>query len=159
MIRIRTLGAFVLALAIPQAVGALGSLATIPSIPTWYATLQRPALAPPNVVFGPVWTTLFLLMGIASYLVWRTGKGVRRTEALRVYGIQLALNLGWSLLFFGLHRPDLAAVEIVFLWLAILWNTILFFRISRVAGLLLVPYLGWVAFASYLNIAIWRLNL
>lgn len=155
----------VLSLVLPQLAGLIGTLFTSPSIGTWYASLERPALNPPNWVFAPVWTTLFVLMGIALYLIWAkephlwqpTEKKLRRT-ALGVFGIQLFLNTTWSLVFFGLHSPGAALVIIVFLWLAILANVILFYRLNPISGLLLIPYLLWVSFATYLNAAFWLLN-
>jgi tryptophan-rich sensory protein len=132
---------------------------TTPAITTWYATLVKPNFVPPNWVFGAVWTLLYLLMGIALYLVWEKGfekKEVR--EAIAVFGIQLFLNLLWSVLFFGLQSPLYGLIEIVILWVVILANIILFYRISRPAGLLLVPYLFWTSFAAVLNYSIWILN-
>ncbi len=147
------------ALAIPQIAGAIGSLFTFQAIPTWYATIIKPELAPPNWVFGPVWTTLFLLMGLASYLVWKRGWERRDVKiALSVYVVQLALNTIWSILFFGIPSPQLAFYEIVLLWLSIATNIVLFYRISKAAGLMLVPYIAWVSFAGYLNYSIWMLN-
>lgn len=139
--------------------GIVGSVFTTPSISTWYAGLARPALNPPNWVFGPVWTTLFALMGIAAYLVWRQDLKRRNIKiALGVFVFQLLLNVLWSILFFGLHNPGAAFIEIIFLWLAILATIILFARISRPAAWLLVPYILWVSFASYLNFMLWQLN-
>jgi tryptophan-rich sensory protein len=139
--------------------GVIGSLFTAPSIPTWYASLVRGPLNPPSWVFAPVWTTLFLFMGIAAFLVWKRGfkrKDVKR--AFRVFLLQLGLNVLWSVLFFGLHHPLAAFVEILFLWLAILWTIVLFSRLSRPASALLWPYLLWVSFAAYLNFSLWTLN-
>lgn len=148
----------VLSLIIPQAAGLAGSIATFPSIPSWYALLAKPNVAPPNWVFGPVWTTLFVLMGIALYLVWNVPASTTRKKAFGIFGLQLLLNVLWSVIFFGLHSTLGASVEIIFLWLAIFWNIIVFYRLSRVAGYLLVPYILWVSFASYLTFSIWRLN-
>ena len=149
----------VIAIAVSEAAGVIGSVFTISAIPNWYAGLVKPALNPPNWVFGPVWTTLYALMGIAAFLVWRNGcerKDVR--VALGVFGIQLFLNAIWSIIFFGLQSPGGALVEIVFLWLAIVWTIVVFYKISRPAAWLLVPYILWVSFASYLNYSIWVLN-
>lgn len=149
----------VIALIVPQAAGALGSLFTVAAIPTWYATLVRPELAPPNGLFAPVWTTLFLLMGIAAFLVARTGMHQGKVRgALVLFGIQLVLNVLWSFLFFGMHAPGLALIEIAVLWLAIAATLLAFLKISRTAGLLLTPYLLWVTFAAYLNYSFWSLN-
>lgn len=156
------------AVVICECAGLLGSLFTIPSIPGWYATLMKPALAPPNWVFGPVWTTLYALMGIAAFLVWRRGgfghathnpatRAAART-ALTVFAIQLALNVAWSLIFFGLRSPAGAFVDIALLWFLIIFTIITFYKISRPAAYLLLPYLLWVGFAAYLNFAIWVLN-
>jgi len=149
----------VFSILICQAAGFLGSLATTPSIATWYKTVAKPSFNPPNAIFGPVWLSLYLMMSISLFLVWRqwgAAKGVR--PALIIFFVQLALNTLWSVLFFGLHQPGWAFLEIVVLWLFILLTMIVFWRLSRVAGLLLLPYLLWVSFASALNFAIWRLN-
>lgn len=149
----------VLAIVVAELAGIIGSVFTASSIPTWYATLAKPELAPPNWVFGPVWTTLFALMGIAAFLVWK--KGWERKEvkvALSVFLGQLILNTLWSIIFFGLQSPASALIEIFILWLAILLTIIVFARISKPAAWLLAPYLLWVSFATYLNYAIWMLN-
>jgi len=139
--------------------GLLGSLFTFPSIPTWYATLQKPPFNPPNWVFGPVWTTLYLLMGIAAYLVYREGFDKKEVKAaIYAFACQLCLNAAWSIAFFGLHSIAGGMATIVLLWLAIALNLVLFYRISRAAGLLLVPYLAWVSFASVLNFSVLLLN-
>ncbi len=151
----------ILAILISELAGILGSAATMPSIPTWYATLEKPALNPPSWVFGPVWTTLYALMGIAAFLVWKHYSGRRKsqvTTALKIFGVQLLLNVSWSVIFFGLQNPGLAMVNIIALWLAIAWTMVVFYSISRLAAYLLVPYLLWVSFAFYLNCAIWALN-
>jgi benzodiazapine receptor len=143
-----------------QLAGFVGSLFTTPSIPRWYAGINKPPFNPPNWVFAPVWTTLFLLMGISLYLVWRTGLNDKNVKiGVAVFLFQLILNVLWSLLFFGHQSPFAAFIEIIFLWIAILASIILFFRISWVAGTLLIPYILWVSFASVLNFSIWRLNL
>lgn len=142
-----------------QAAGILGSLATMPSIPGWYKGLAKPAFNPPNAIFGPVWITLYLLMGIALFFVWRLGFGTRGVKtAVVLFLVQLALNALWSWVFFGGHNLGLGFVVIVLLWMFILLTIISFFGLSRAAGWLLVPYLLWVTFASVLNFSIWRLN-
>ena len=149
----------IVAITISELAGIIGSVFTTPSIATWYATLAKPVLNPPAWIFGPVWTTLYALMGIAAFLVWKQGldrKDVR--IALGLFVIQLALNTLWSIIFFGLHNPGAAFVEIVFLWLAIVATIVAFSRISRPAAWLLVPYVAWVGFAGYLNFALWMLN-
>ena len=149
----------IFSLAICQFAGFIGSLFTTPSIPTWYAALSKPSFNPPNSIFGPVWTTLFLLMGISAYLIWR--KGVQNNNvriALLIFILQLLLNVLWSYLFFGLHSPSSAFFEIIFLWLAILITFLSFMKISKSAGILLLPYLLWVSLATILNLFIWKLN-
>jgi len=152
--------ALVIALAATFGVAAIGGIATSSSVSTWYPTLNKPAWNPPAWVFGPVWTVLYLMMGVASWLVWRkrAEQEARVRWALGWYGLQLALNMGWSLIFFGLHQIGLALVEIVALWSALLITTIKFGRIRRDAAWLLLPYLLWTTFATALNAAIWWLN-
>jgi len=149
----------VIAVAISELAGIIGSFFTISAIPTWYAVLVKPALNPPSWVFGPAWTMLYALMGVAVFLVWKAGwkrKEVR--NALGVFGIQLFLNAIWSIIFFGLRSPGWALADIAALWLAIVWTIIVFYKISKPAAYLLIPYILWVSFASYLNYAIWTLN-
>jgi len=135
----------------------LGSLATSTSVGSWYQSLRRPAWNPPDWVFGPVWSSLYLCMAVAAWLVWRSGsEGTRR--ALVLFGIQLGLNVLWSVIFFGLRMPGQAFGEVVALWAAILITTAAFWRISAAAGILFVPYLAWVSFAACLNYAVWALN-
>ena len=143
------------AIVISEAAGIIGSLFTASAIPGWYASLIKPQLAPPNWVFGPVWTTLYALMGIAAFLVWKRGLERREVKtALAIFVGQLALNTLWSIIFFGLKNPGAAFIEIILLWLAILATIIAFAKISKPAAWLLVPYLLWVSFAGYLNYAI-----
>lgn len=149
----------VIAILICQLAGVIGSIATFPSIPTWYAALNKPAFNPPNWIFGPVWTTLFTLMGIAAYLIWQVGYQYPKVkQALKIFALQLILNSFWSILFFGLQNPLAALIEILVLWATILTTIILFRRLSKVAGWLLIPYLLWVSFAAVLNLAIVVLN-
>jgi translocator protein len=137
-------------------VGASASLFTAPQIPTWYASLVHPAIAPPNWVFAPVWTTLYILMAVAAWRVWkRTGL---KSPEMTAFAVQLALNFGWSAIFFAFHRIGAALVEIAVLDLAILATAILFFRRDRLAGLILLPYLAWTGFATVLTHAFWTLN-
>jgi tryptophan-rich sensory protein len=124
----------------------------------WYEALNKPSWNPPSSVFGPVWTTLYILMGIAAWLVWRKVSFAGAHVALTLFIIQLVLNALWSFLFFGIHRPDMAFIEIIILWVLILATIIGFWRISMLAGILLLPYLLWVSFASVLNLQLWRLN-
>ena len=138
--------------------GGLGAIATTPEIDGWYKTITKPTWNPPDYVFGPVWTTLFITMAIAGWLVWKPA-GVKAVMVpLSLFGIQLVLNVAWSWVFFGLHQPGWAVIEIIVLWAVILATTVTFFLSSKVAGWLMVPYLAWVSFASVLNVAIWRLN-
>jgi len=124
----------------------------------WYAALAKPSWNPPSFVFAPVWSTLYVLMGLAAWLVWRRTGFFGAGVALGLFLFQLFLNALWSYLFFGLHRPDFAFIDIVALWLVILVNTFEFWRVSTPAGLLMLPYLAWVSFASVLNLQLWRLN-
>ncbi len=146
-------------LAVPLLAGALGGWATARGVGGWYPTLVKPPFNPPAWVFGPVWTTLYVLMGVALFLVlekgWRS-PGV--PAAASWFGAQMALNALWSFLFFGARSPGLALLGIVFLWIFLLRTLLLFLRLDRRAGWLLVPYLGWVTFAGVLNLAIWHLN-
>jgi translocator protein len=135
-------------------VAAIGGIATTPNIPVWYAGLEKPTWTPPNWLFGPVWSMLYLGMAVAAWLVWRKGKAA---GPMALFTVQLVLNAAWSWLFFGLHRPDIAFVEILLLWLAIAATTIVFWRRSLAAGLLFLPYLAWVSFAAVLNFMIWQL--
>jgi len=150
---------FIFSILICLLAGFIGSIFTSRSVSTWYAALQKPAFNPPNWVFGPVWTTLFVLMGISLYLVW--DKDVKKKEvknALFIFGVQLALNILWSLFFFGLQSPFLAFIEIIILWIAILATIIYFFRISKPAAYILIPYIFWVSFAAVLNFMLMVLN-
>lgn len=147
------------AIGVSQLAGIIGSVFTASSIRTWYDTLAKPELAPPNWIFAPVWTTLFTLMGVAAFLVWKQGLDRRDVKiALGIFVGQLALNTLWSIMFFGWQSPAAAFFEIIVLLLAILATIIAFSRISRVAAWLMVPYILWVTFAAYLNYAIWVLN-
>ena len=137
--------------------GVIPSLLTADEVATWYPALAKPAFTPPSWVFGPVWTTLYLLMGVALYLVWRSDRG-RRRVALAVFGVQLALNAAWTLVFFGSRAVFGGLVVIVALLAAIIATEVAFARVDRRAAGLLVPYLLWVGFATALNYEIWRLN-
>ncbi len=124
----------------------------------WYAAMNKPAWNPPGWVFAPVWTLLYTLMAVAAWLVWRRGGFAVQKLPLRWFLVQLALNALWTPLFFGLHRPAFAFVDILLLWGAILGTLVTFLRVRRLAGFLLVPYLAWVSFAAFLNFTLWRLN-
>lgn len=148
----------ILSIVLAHSAGLLGSLTTITGSGSWYSNLVQPAFAPPSWVFGPVWFLLYTLMGIAAWLIWLHRKNPRARLGLIVYLLQLALNSAWSLLFFGLQRPDLALAEILILLGVIIWNTVLFWRIDRRAAWLLIPYVLWVSFATLLTTFIVILN-
>jgi benzodiazapine receptor len=141
------------------AVGAGGAYFTSGSLSTWYEQLQKPTFNPPSAVFGPVWTLLYIFMAVAMWLVWREEETAALvTPPQTMWLAQLVLNLGWSIIFFGLRLPGLALVEIILLWSAVLATTFVFFRVSRLAGALMVPYVLWVTFAAILNFSIWYLS-
>ena len=140
------------------AVGALGGWVTADSVKTWYTTINKPSFTPPNWVFGPVWTGLYVLMGVAAWRVWCKARPDQLRVPLALFAVQLALNLAWSVVFFGAHRIGGAVVVIVGLEAAILATMVAFRRIDGLAALLLVPYALWVVFAAALNIAVWQLN-
>lgn len=143
-----------------QVAGMVGSVFTAKSIPTWYAALQKPLFTPPNWLFAPAWITLYLLMAIAAFLVWRKGLADSQVRwALITFLVQLVLNVLWSVVFFGLQSPISGLIVIAGLWIAILFTVIRFFRVSTAAGALLLPYILWVSFATVLNVSIWLLNL
>ncbi|MGF1626424.1 MAG: TspO/MBR family protein [Alphaproteobacteria bacterium] len=154
----RGLIALAVSLAAVLAVSVVGGLVTADAVAVWYPTLRKPSYNPPDWVFGPVWTVLYVMMAVAAWRVWRRTGLVGGRVALGLYAGQLALNLGWSLLFFGARQVGLALAEIVLLFIAILATAIVFSRIDRLAAALLLPYLLWVAFAALLNAAIWSLN-
>lgn len=137
----------------------LASVLTKPAIRVWYTNLDKPPWTPPNWVFGPVWTTLYVMMAVAAWLVWRRSGFPAAALPLTLFALQLSLNVAWSALFFGLRMPDAAFVDIVLLWAAILTTLCAFRRSTPAAGWLLLPYLLWVTYAATLNLAIWRMNL
>jgi len=137
--------------------GAIGSFFTATSVSTWFTTLVKPSFSPPNYLFGPVWTVLYILMGISLYLVWQS-KSKLKNKAISVFSVQLILNLLWSIIFFGMRNPGLAFIEIILLWISIVTTMIYFNKISRKSMYLLIPYILWVSFASVLNYAIFVLN-
>jgi tryptophan-rich sensory protein len=155
---VRRIAALIVFVGLCLAVGALGGWVTAGSVKDWYPTLQKPSFNPPNWIFGPVWTVLYVMMGVAAWRVWCQARGGRARRPLTLFALQLALNLGWSVAFFGLHAIGAAVVVIVALEAAILATILLFRRIDGLAAALLVPYALWVAFATVLNVAIWRLN-
>lgn len=139
-------------------VGSIGGIVTAGAIDTWYPTLAKPSFNPPDWVFGPVWTALYAMMAIAAALVWRRADDDGRRTATTWFLAQLALNLAWPCLFFGLHDVGLALACLVLLWVAVLGTMVQFWLVHRLASLLLLPYLAWVSFAGLLNFVIWRLN-
>lgn len=148
----------VVSVVIANLAGILGSIFTVNSINSWYLFLNKPFFSPPNWLFGPVWVVLYTLMGIAAWLVWEKTKSESNKKALIIYGIQLFLNFLWTLIFFGLKNPALAFLEILVLLAFIIYTTVLFFKIDKRAGWIMVPYILWISFASMLNLAIWALN-
>jgi tryptophan-rich sensory protein len=152
------IGAFLLSLIIPLAVGGISGYFTVSAIPGWYQTIQKPSWNPPNWVFGPVWTTLYALMGIAMYLIWTQPRSEQRQRALHLNAAQLILNFFWSLIFFNLHAIGWALIEIIILWVVIVQTMFAYDRVYKPAAWLLLPYIVWVTFATILNGAIWWLN-
>ena len=154
----RNSASFLILVGICLGVSALGSWITQASVNDWYQTLKKPLLNPPNWLFAPTWITLYVMMAVAAWRVWIRSRSRARRTAMLAFAIQLTLNLTWSFLFFGAKSPGLAAIEIFALWIAIIASLIIFWRIDRLAGWLMCPYLLWVTFASYLNISIFSLN-
>jgi benzodiazapine receptor len=150
--------ALVLFVALCLGIGALGASVTATSVDTWYAGLVKPSFNPPDEVFGPVWTVLYILMGIAAWRVWRSADRDTTRGPLTLFALQLAINLGWTVVFFGLHKIASAVATIVVLDVAVLVTMLAFRSVDRLAALLMLPYVAWVAFATVLNVAIWRLN-
>jgi len=147
----------IISLIIPQLAGAIGSLFTMDSISSWYTTLAKPEFTPPNYVFGPVWITLYFLMGISLYLVW-TNKSLKSSTPLIIFAVQMFLNALWSIVFFGLESPMFGLLIIVTLWGMIALTIFSFWKISKPAAYMLLPYIAWVSIATYLNYGIWTLN-
>lgn len=182
-IQMKQTSILILSILICLAAGAFGSLFTVHAIPTWYAGLVKPALNPPNWVFGPVWTLLYILMGISLYLVWRNDWRVRNSlfvshrqawnqwsqrfwtgdlqkqNIIAIFVIQLILNAAWSYIFFGLHQVGWALFELLALWCAVVYTIINFYRVSKTSAWLLLPYILWITFAIYLNYSILSTNL
>jgi len=140
------------------AVAALGGWWTAGAVASWYPKLVKPPLNPPNWVFGPVWSLLYTMMAVAAWLVWKRVGMSGGKVPLGLFAGQLALNLIWSWLFFAMHSPALGAIDIVLMWATILATTLAFWKVSPIAGAMMVPYLLWVSFATYLNLGIWWLN-
>ena len=149
----------IISVALPVMVGGVSGLFTRPEIDGWYKSIQKPDWQPPNWVFGPVWTLLYILMGIALYLVWTShSSAIQKRKAIFYWSLQLVLNFFWSYIFFSLHRIDLALAEILLLWLFIVVTIFLFARNSKPAAWLLVPYIAWVSFAGILTFTLYQLN-
>lgn len=149
----------IIAILIPVTVGGLSGFFTANNVGTWYTTIQKPSWNPPNWIFGPVWTTLYILMGIALYLVWKADStNFFKKLAIVFFTLQLVLNFFWSFIFFQQHQMGWALVEIIALWLAILASIFSFANISKTAAWLLVPYIAWVSFATILNYTLWKIN-
>jgi len=149
----------VIALALPLLVGFTSGMFTMEGVKTWYLTINRPTWNPPNWVFAPVWTTLYILMGIALFLVWKSDSSAELKKiAIALFIVQLFLNFCWSLIFFKWQQPGWAVVELAALWITILLTIFAFAQVNKTAAWLLVPYISWVSFAGILNYTIWRLN-
>ena len=139
-------------------VSGIGGAITASSVETWYQALEKPTFNPPDWVFAPVWTLLYIIMGTAAWRVWRFRSFEATSKALGLFALQLGFNLTWSFLFFGLQRIDLALVDIIILLVVIIVNAIMFWRIDRLAGLMFLPYIAWVTYATILNSSLWLLN-
>jgi len=149
----------IISIVVCQLAGIIGSIFTTPAIPTWYASLKKPSFSPPNWLFAPVWITLFVLMGIALFIVWRKGMDAPFVKTgLILFGIQLVFNVLWSIAFFGSRSPIGGLIVIAVLWVAILLTILEFWKVSQWAAILLWPYIVWVSFASVLNLSLFLLN-
>ncbi|MEO6313959.1 MAG: TspO/MBR family protein [Chitinophagaceae bacterium] len=149
----------IISIVLTVGLGSLGGIFTAAEIPNWFAQLHKPSWNPPNGLFAPVWTTLYLLMGIALYLVWKSPAAPDpKRWAIIIFIAQFALNFSWSFIFFRQHQMGWAFVEIIVLWLAIFCTIVAFSRINKTAAWLLVPYISWVSFAAILNYTIWQMN-
>jgi tryptophan-rich sensory protein len=149
---------FLVSLILPIGLGSIAGMVTAKEIPLWYDTLVKPSFNPPSYLFGPVWTVLYILMGISMFLIWNTPKTELRQKALTVFGVQLFFNFWWSILFFSFHTIILSILDILLMWFLIIYMIMLFKKIKPIAAYLQIPYLLWVTFATALNICIWYLN-
>lgn len=154
----KKVGKLVSSILLPLIIGFVASFFTQSSVDTWYQTIDKPVFNPPDWVFAPVWTLLYILIGIAFYLVWEKNFGSNKKKVLTIYFVQLFLNFLWSLLFFGLQSPILGLIEIVILWIFIFMNIKVFYKVTKPAGYLLIPYLIWVSYALLLNLSIVIIN-
>jgi len=148
---------FIISILIPQIIGFIGGISTASSVQNWYKGLVKPSFAPPNWLFMPAWLFLYFLMGVALFLILKS-QSEKKKIALSFFSTQLILNMFWSIIFFGLHQPLIAFIEIIILWVFILLTIVKFYKIDRQAALLLIPYQVWVTFASVLNFALFYLN-
>lgn len=148
-----------ISITIPLVVGSSASFFTVTGLGSWYSSIQKPSWNPPNWVFGPVWTTLYIMMGIAFYLVWKSDvPKLKKANAIMLWVVQLVFNFLWSLIFFNLHQIGWAMADIVVLWFFIFLTIVAFSKINKLAAWLMVPYISWVTFAAILNYTIWQLN-
>ena len=152
------IGKLLISIILPLSVGAIAGLFTARAIPEWYATLNQPSFNPPNWIFGPVWTTLYLIMGISFFLIWKLESGKERNQAIVIFLVQLLLNFGWSFCFFYFKMIGLALIEILLLWSTIVLMLTRFYKLKPLAAYLNIPYLLWVTFATMLNAAYFYLN-
>jgi len=149
---------FLVSIILPLSLGAIAGMFTSQSVPEWYATLNRPSFNPPNWIFGPVWTTLYILMGISFFLIWKQEASKERNRAILFFMLQLLLNFAWSFIFFYFNMIGLALVEIVLLWISIVLMLVVFYKIKPIASYINIPYLLWVTFATVLNASYYILN-
>lgn len=149
---------FVISLLLPLSLGAIAGIYTAQAVPEWYATLNQPSFNPPNWIFGPVWTTLYLILGFSFFLIWKQEKSKLQNLAILIFVIQMTLNFGWSFLFFYYHLIGAALLEILILWFTIIGMVLIFYKIKPLAAYLNVPYLLWVTFATILNAGYYFLN-
>lgn len=145
-------------ISLPLLIGAIAGIFTSKAVPEWYASLNRPSFSPPNWVFGPVWTTLYVLMGISFYMIWKSSPGKDKNRAMTIYFIQLFFNFIWSFIFFYFKLIGWALADIIILWLLLAAMIVLFYRVKPAAAFMNIPYLLWVTFASVLNGAYFVLN-
>lgn len=149
---------FVVSLMLPLSLGAIAGMFTAQAVPEWYATLNRPSFNPPNWIFGPVWTTLYLILGFSFFMIWKQERSKERNQAIMIFFVQMVLNFGWSFLFFYYNLIGFALFEIVVLWISIIGMIILFYKIRPLAAYVNIPYLLWVTFATILNAGYYFLN-
>lgn len=149
----------IISIAIPLAIGGVSGFFTTEGVATWFTTVNKPSFNPPNWLFAPVWTALYIMMGIGFFLIWKSNAAATlKNKAIRIYFIQLSFNFLWSFLFFYMHQPGWALLDILLLWVSIILTMFAFRKVSVAAPWLLLPYICWVSFATLLNYSIWRLN-